>query len=259
MSKSSFSRRRILTGAASIAAIGAVAAPAALAAQAPLDDAQLSELIARYLQIRTRLNETNVEPGWVLPSMEWTPEELREHNVQHLTHRGFDAPQYIDLDTIEVNNRWDNPRWRFIPHEHSEVWEGSRHVSTMRMIHETAASDEEVAAGEARCAARRALYEAKLAASKEAEQRRDLARKEAGIDKDALWDEADSIEAQVIQYRPLTLAGAVAKMRFYQEYERDTFSGEFADLDWSAKMFVSALADLERIAGNQASSADDAA
>ena len=253
------SRRSLLAGtAASAAAAGIMSVPAAVAATiAPADDSPLVELLWRYREIDRVIDNVNNEIDAMnegLPSKMWTPEELQAHNVQHLTYRGFDEPREIDLKTIEVNNGWDDPRWRLVESESvvTETWEGTKRVVTMRQVHETAATPEEIAAWKARCAARRALYDAKEEAFRAAKENLDIRRRpQIGLI-EVTYREREDILEKIRAYLPGTTVGAVEKMRFYRWYAGE-FDGEPDDLGWSATLFLSALADLERLAGEPGS------
>lgn len=204
--------------------------------QPPADPAGLSDLIQRHQEAEAHSCQLQEELGLLyerLPATTWSPEELRAHNVQHLRDRGFDAPRHIDLETIAVNDKWDNPCWRFVEEESgvTETLEGTRHIQTTRMVRETAASDEEIAAWKDRCAARRALYDAKEAAYDKA--RRDLGCPAAEARCEVPSDEGIALFKQIKDYRPQSLAEVLEKMKFFRDADGidcDEFDLAIADL-----------------------------
>ncbi len=99
--------------------------------------------------------------------------------------------------------------------------------------------------------ARHALYDKK-------EGTYDKAKAELGIDKiedrqAELWDKISNIIDNVAAYQPKTIAGVVEKMRIFKKERAEIFSLPPEQLYASDKIFLSALADLERLASVRAS------
>ena len=236
------SRRRLLSKTATIAGFGGTISSVAGAGVPTADDARLSDLCRRWQEIMTiisRLNDEAVVLHKRLPSRQWTPEELTAHRIDGKK----DEPRYISPDDIEKNDRWDRPRkgefeWTESTSEDGAVY---TQIHTVRRIK---ATEEDLAAWR-RCAARRALYDAKEASYKEV-------RRVIGLDAadeciDATWNERDRLAEEIKAYRPLTVAGVLEKMRVFREDDHESFDGEPDELNWSATLFLAALADLKRL------------
>jgi len=234
------SRRRLLAGAGSIAAAGTVTVTAASAMAKPDADAPLFDLCRRWREMEpviTRLSDEHEELHRLLPSRHWTPEELKAHRIDGKK----DEPRFVSLADIEKNDRWDSPT--FPKNEYDTQDDGTTLVPTITTRRRTA-TEEEIEAWRGRCAARRALYDAKVTARDEAyrtsgteaaEQRLE----DAYTERDRLWDEIKA-------YRPLTVAGVLEKMRLFRECD-ESFEGEPDTMNWTATLFLAALDDLGRL------------
>ncbi|TWA59252.1 hypothetical protein FBZ82_12613 [Azospirillum brasilense] len=235
------SRRTVLAGAA-----GALAAPAAVACPTLNDDAPLLDLCRRWREMEpviARLSDEHIALHRLAPSRAWTPEEMKAHRIQN----DADRTRFVSVKEIEQNDIWDSPR-RAI-REFDEQDDGVTLVQIFRVTSRTA-TEEEVEAWHNRCAARAALYDAKKAAYEEV-NRTSGAEAAAQRLEDA-YSVRDNLEDQIMEYRPRTLVGALEKMRFYREKDEDTFCADPDRLDWMARIFLSALEDIERLAGNSA-------
>lgn len=243
------SRRRLLTGTAP--AIAALALPAAVIAAPALNDADapLFDLCRRWREmepVMDRLSDINEKLHEALPSQLWTPEELTAHRIDG----DKTAPRYLSLQDIVKNDDWDHPERGKSSHTTSESDDGLTTVMTIT-IRRHNASAEELAAWKLRCEARRALYDAKMAAYEEA---REASGARAADDRlGEAYCEHDRLLNEIKAYLPRTVAGVLEKMRVYRAEGDGTFDGEPDELSWSATLFLSALADFERLVGGEGS------
>ena len=233
------SRRRLLAGAGAAALAGASTATAA-----PNDHAELLDLIQR---LHAKAEEDRLLNARIdalhdqLPSLEWTVEELTAHRIEGKK----DRPRTLLPEDIERSDRADDPAQPILQRTVDEREDGFSASLTAVRPKVTAADR---AAWRLRCRARRALYDAKHAA-------RDAAKERLGItagekQSAAIWDEWLAIRNSIIATPAATVAGAVAKMKASTDI---TGTGSNADIDvHEPGLFVSALADLERLAGGAA-------
>ncbi len=232
------SRRLMLAQAATV--LGVAALPVAAAPENPQDDSRLSRLISRYREIEKIIDVITDEEEALndgLPSREWTREELIAHRID-----GEKVPHFVSLNEIEKNDGWDWPG-------HNEISDNTADDGTTKVmsitIRRRTPTEEELEAWRGRCAARRALYDAKEAVFDDARQTSGLhAVEKRG---DMAHDERGRLMGAIKTYRPRTMAGALEKLRFYREYDRESFGGDPNELNWAPTLFLSALADLERL------------
>ncbi|WP_298372653.1 hypothetical protein [Azospirillum sp.] len=225
------SRRHLLVG------VGvAVLSVAATSGAATGDDAELLNLIH---QLHDAVNVCDrvwgdyndlFEHGLSLRA--WTTEELKRHRIP----LGDGRSRTPTLEDLERYDGWDDPTHRKVSREEKEegdVW--SMTITT----HQPTPTGDEVAAWRERCAARRALYDAKQTAANELGC-------DAVLEKaDALRGEVNRLCALVEGTAPVTLAGAVAKLKACNTVCPDEVIEE-------STLFAAALADLERLAGGAA-------
>lgn len=244
------SRRTMLAGAGiSVAINSALATPSimAMSAQAGGDDAPLFDLCRRWREARQVVECLGGEYerlGSLLPDLKWTPEELTAHRIDGAK----DKPLYISPVDLERSNRADDPRKP--KRETSETDDGTTCVVT-HVYRSQNPSEDEISAWRSRCAARQELYHAKNLAYHAAFQKHGLDAADerinaAAIETDRLWDE-------VKDYRPQTIAGALEKLRVFRECDEEQFGGDPEELEWPARLFLTALSDLERLTGGGAS------
>lgn len=240
------SRRRLLAGAASAATVGTVAATVARAVAAPAIDTPLFDLCRRWREMEpiiARLSDEYEELHRMLPSRQWTPEELKAHRIDGEK----DQPRYISLKDLENNDRWDSPTYPKCEYDTQD--DGTTMVQMIKTIRRTA-TEEEMEAWRGRCAARRALYDAKDAARDEAYRASGAGAAKQRLE--AAYDERDRLWDEIKAYRPLTVAGVLEKMRLFREADGDNFDGEPDELNWTAALFLATLADLEGMVGGAA-------
>lgn len=233
------SRRHLLaaTGAAALAG-------ASTATAAPGNDAELLDLIQR-LHVKAdedRHLNTQIDALYDhLPSLEWTVDELKAHRIEG----NKDRPRSLLPEEIERSDRADDPAQPILQRTVDEREDGYTASLTAVRPKVTAADR---AAWRLRCRARRALYDAKHAAREEAMERLGI---NAGEKQSAaIGAEWYVIRDRIIAKPAATVAGAVAKMKASTDI---TGKGSDADIDvHEPGLFVSALADLERLAGGAA-------
>lgn len=229
------SRRHLLAGAGV-----AVLSVAATSGAATGDDAELLNLIQR-LQAKAeedrQLNDELDALSDQVPSLEWTVEELAAHRIQDRK----DRPRHVTLEEIERNDTWDRPDQRDVQRTVVEREDGYTMSVTIVRPEVTAADWE---AWRVRCRERRALYDAKHTAMKDAEERLGIA---AGNSRSAAINgEWFAIRDRILATPAVTVRGAVSKLKAAVDVDAaDPYVAE-------TLLFLSALADLERLAGGAA-------
>lgn len=224
------SRRTVVAGAAAaVPALGSLS----LAGEPPAGRDPVLDLIAAFrfglnqqLQITDKIDEIVHD---LVPVLWWTWEELRDHGLKF---NECAAPRNVNLSEIEEADRSERPgKLKYEFGDASLTWSVEP------------PPPDKIQAWRDRCAARRALFDAKHAAY-------DQARAEAGIPEmqarhDAAEDAATQAVEQIIATPPRTLAGVVAVLRFYSEQAEQFDSVEPAELGLWDRTFLSALNSLE--------------
>lgn len=243
------SRRTMMAGAGvSIAVYSAVATPSIMArpAQAAGVDSPLFDLCRRWREAEaevTRLIAERDRLCSLLPPTVWTPEELAEHRIDG----SKDKPLFITQNDVKRSNHADDPGKP--QREVSETDDGTTYVQTYVLRRRTP-TDDEISAWRSRCAARQALFDSKRAALKDARLSLGYEAVEDRID--AACTELDRLSDAIEEFRPQTVAGALEKLRVFREDVEGQFGGDPEDLEWPARLFLTALSDLERLTGGGA-------
>lgn len=108
-------------------------------------------------------------------------------------------------------------------------------------------SEKDIAEWQERCAARRALFDAKNSVY-------DTARIASGIDdiedkEERLWDEYFDILKLIAICSPTTIPGVLEKMRVFREAYPECFDQPEETMPGAVPVFLSALADFQRLVG----------
>ena len=201
------------------------------------DDRRLFNLIDRYNETAKTLASLEARAAKlrkVMPSTMWTTEEMTTHRIQRRT----DTQRFISVLDIETADEEDRPG-RPSP-EMSMAQEGTAKIITI-IIRPQEPTAEEVAAWTERCAARRALYDAKRSAAADY----DKAVGQSALDDEiaAKIDERDALAAEIGDCHPTTLAGVIGKMKISWELVADSMGGD----TWLEGMAATALTELARV------------
>jgi hypothetical protein len=233
-------RRRLLTAVAAAPVIAA-AFPASAERRSD-DDAPLFAMSRRIAELESEIKKLFDEVfarEEALPLIKWSPEELAQHRIVG----AHDAPRFVSEDDINDSDRRDAP-----PRAKRKTTKKDDGVTLVRTYTTTRcpSAEAETTAWRERCAARRALYDEKKAVY-------DKANAASGIEKfenmqAKAWDEIFKILDKVAAYQPKTIAGVVEKMRIFKNEHADIFSRPSEELDVRDSIFLSALADFERLA-----------
>lgn len=236
------SRRHLLVGAGAAALAGASTVTAAPAA--PHLDADLLDLIQCLHAITKEFRQSDARMDALydqLPSLEWTVDELKAHRIEG----GKGRPRTLLPEDIERSDRADDPAQPIFQRMVDEREDG--YTASLTVVQPTVTAADR-AAWRLRCRARRALYDAKHAVREEAMERLGINAGER--QSKAICAEWIAIRNRIIASPAATVAGATAKMKASADI---TGTGSDADIDiHEPGLFVSALADLERLAGGAA-------
>lgn len=209
----------MLTRRAALTATAAMAASAGVAGATAYQhgDADLIDACRRWHEIRDRIARLETEIANLygdLPSQAWSTEEQTFHRID-----GDKRPRLVTLADIEKNDRWDSPTNPKDKHTITE--DGTTWICTITATRPTA-TEADLAAWRERCAARRALFDAKMAAYREAWDRLKMGEREAEME--ARYQQAYALADTIRDLPAATMAGALEKLRVF---ERDHC--EYAD------------------------------
>lgn len=173
----------------------------------------------------------------------WTPAEMAEHRIQG----GTDAARYITPPDLDKADSADRPRdSRFTVKETIDQTAEGRLATTVITVLTFDPPAEEMKAWRDRCAARRALFDDKTAEQRKVEHSSGYTAVQGAADRAlAEWQ---AIFHQTIITPATTVAGALAKMRIFRRESVDS-AVRSEEMDSTKKLFLSALADLERVGG----------
>lgn len=227
-------RRAALTATAAMVASAGVAGATA----SQHGDADLIGACRRWHEIRDRFAQQETELALLhgsLPSQVWDTEEQTLHRIG-----GDKRPRLVGLTDIENADRWDSPTYP--TDKHSITDDGTTWVCKVTATR-PAATEADLAAWRDRCAARRALFDAKMAAYRDARDRLKMGEKEAQME--ALYQQAYALADTIRDLPAATMAGVLEKLRVF---ERDQC--EYADEppDDPKRVFLQTIvAEMERV------------
>jgi len=242
--------RRSMLGALAAGSALATAPALSIAAQ-PDVDAHLFDLIRQLDEVRATITVASAEYDALhklLPSRIWTTEELTAHHID-----GQKEPHIVSLEEIEKNDRWDHPgQSRWTTPEVTDVMTDAGTTRTTTMVSFfPKATETDLVAWRERCAARRALYDAKLSAHEEAERVHGTDAAQERVN--SLWADWDKLRERIASTKPATAAGVLAKIRLYvAEAEPFDLDDDQVDLGSTEALLASAMADLKRLVGDAA-------
>ncbi len=235
-----------------IAAGSALAAtPAPSIGAKPDADAHLFDLIRQLNEVRLTIKARNAEAEALLkllPSVLWTPDEMATHRIQE----NAQAARFVSVEEIKKKDGWDHPgQSRLTGPEVTDVKSDAGTTRTTTMVSFfPKVTETDLAAWRERCAARRALYDAKLAAREEAALIRGVDAAQELVE--LLWGDWDKLRERIASTKPVTVAGVLVKIRLYVAEAEPFDLDDEGDQDGNEFILASAMADLKRLAGGAA-------
>jgi hypothetical protein len=233
-------RRRLLTAVAAAPVI-AVAFPVS-AERCSDDDAPLFNMSRHIFELEAeidRLVEEGERRAETLPPIEWVPEELAEHRITG----DHDAARRVSKDDIDESNKQDAPK--LADYKITQTDDGV----TLIQVHTTVrrpSDDPEIQAWRTRCSARRALYDQKEMARRDAWEA--LGMDDLEDKQEELQEKCYALIDEITKYQPKTIVGVLEKMRIFKHEYSEIFSGPPNSISYTSHIFLSALADFERLA-----------
>lgn len=201
-----------------------VAVPAS--APPPAADAPLLAMIERWRELGPIVEQLERKLDECINKhvlVEWTQQEIETHRIERDPKKLVPLIGITEKD-IEYSNEIDSPCYPRV--ERFEEFRDNVQIVGAKIIHPEA-TEEEMEAWRGRCAARRRLWDEKDSANRAICEDRSADKSDQDLTKAAT--EQVRLQFDIVEYYPLSVAGALEKVKWYSEYIHPDFEETFED------------------------------